>query len=471
MTVAEQLYGRGLAVLAPVLRAAAPVVERKWPRVARGLERRRGAADRLARWARAERASDRPLLWLHGASAGELIGAVPAVAELREHHPLQLVVTHFSPSGEHALPWLDPDVADVPPLDTPGATARALRAVEPDALVFAKLDVWPWLTRSAWEAGIPLGLVNGTVRPDSSRLRWPVRRFLRPAYRRLDRAGAASASDADRLARLGVPGERITVTGDAGFDWALWRADRAVRDPESPAGRLRQVCPAGLPVVVAGSSWPPDEDLLLEATARLARRDLSASLVLVPHEPSREAVERIRRRAGQTWGREPLLWSRIAEEGEGTPGRDRGATGASGRGAERGAVPEPALVVVDVMGVLAELYAAGDVAWVGGGLGDDGLHSVVEPAAAGVPVLFGNRSGRREAEELEARGGGRALAPGETGDVLGRLLESPGRRREMGDAARDYVRSEAGAARASADLMAWLLEAGGAPRRPIPVDG
>lgn len=450
MTVAEQLYGRSLAVLAPVLRAAAPVVERKWPRVARGLERRRGAADRLARWARAERASDRPLLWLHGASAGELIGAVPAVAELRERRPLQLVVTHFSPSGEHALPWLDPDVADVPPLDAPGETARALRAVEPDALVFAKLDVWPWLTRSARKLGVPLGLVNGTVRPESSRLRWPVRRFLRPAYGRLDRVGASSTADVDRLARLGVPRERITVTGDAGFDWALWRADRAVRDPESPATRLAAACPDGIPVLVAGSTWPPDEDLLLQATARLARRGRSASLVLVPHEPSTKAVERIRRRARETWGRDPVLWSRMAE----------GGTGASAARTKGVAGEEPALVVVDVMGALAELYAAGDVAWVGGGLGGDGLHSVVEPAAAGVPVLFGERGGRREGDELAARGGGRALTPDQAEEALDELLAAPDRREEMGDAAQAYVRSEAGAARASAELIGGLLGAG-----------
>lgn len=452
MTVAEQLYGRGLQALRPAARALAPLLGRRWPRVADGLERRRGAPDRLSRWAAVDRDPDRPLLWLHGASAGELVGAAPAVAELRERRPLQLLVTHFSPSGEHALPWLDPDAADVPPLDTPDETARTLETVRPDALVFAKLDVWPWLTRSARDLGVPLGLVNGTVSPDSSRLRWPVRRLLRPAHGRLDRAGASSAADADRLARLGVARDRMTVTGDASFDWALWRADRAVRDPGSPAARLRQICPAGIPVVVAGSTWPPDETLLLESTASLARRELPVSLVLVPHEPSPEAVERLRARAAETWGRAPLLWSRVAQDrvagGEGGPG-----------GSERSAdaADDPALLVVDVMGPLAELYAAGDVAWVGGGLGDDGLHSVLEPAAAGVPVLFGDRTGRREADQLVDRGGARAVAPDRAEEVLAAMVGPWEERDEMGRAARAYVRSEAGAAVASADLIEELL--------------
>lgn len=427
MTVREKVLSAAVAALRPLLPATVLVSER----VARAAAERRGVVGRLRSWAEAHRDPERPLLWLHGASAGELAGAAAVVAELRSRRPLQLAVSYFSPSAEPVLPRLEPDVAEPLPFDTLGECRGALRALSPDAVVFARGDVWPNFTRAAAREGIPLGLVNGAVSPESSRLR-PLARWLgAPAYRRLERIGAVSRADAERLVLLGADPSALRVTGDAALETAAARLE-AARSGRGPAERLAELFPGERPVLLGGSTWREDEAVLLETTRRAASRGQPVALVLVPHEPDAGAVAAIEGRCREVLGAAPRLWS----EAEGAGG---------------------APLVVDEVGFLAELYPAADVAWVGGGLGDDGLHSVVEPAAAGVPVLFGDRRTRPEAEELRRREGGAAVSAAEAPEVLLSLLGDPERRAAMGGAARRYVEEGAGAARAAAELVEELL--------------
>jgi 3-deoxy-D-manno-octulosonic-acid transferase len=423
------------------------------PKMARAVAARRGAAARLADWAAASRDPSLPALWVHGASAGELLGAAPAIELLRARRPLQLVVTYFSPSGEAAVPVLSPDDFEALPLDTLRETGRALDAVRPDALVFAKLDLWPSLVASTAGRGIPLGLVNGTVSPGSSRLRWPARFLLAGTYRRLDRVGAVSPDDAARLRALGVREEALTITGDAAFDRAAARI-RQGRSPDSAASRLRAALGLadgeGRPLVLlGGSTWPPDEELLLAATSAAREAGREVALVLAPHEPDRAALDRLAEASLRVLGCRPRPW----------PGR-QGASGVAGGlpGApDAGAGASSAPLVVDRVGLLAELYAVADVAYVGGGLGPDGLHSVVEPAAAGIPVLFGPRHTRREAAELLERGGALEVDPDSAADTLARLAADPAERARLGRAALAYVEEGCGAAARTADLIEALL--------------
>lgn len=444
MTLRERLAGAAVTAAAPLLPALG-LLSRDLGRAA---AERRGVVHRLRAWADAGRDPGRPLVWLHGASAGELVGAAVAVRELRARRDVQLMVSYFSPSAEGALPRLDPEVAEVLPLDTFREARRALQAVRPDAVVFAKGDLWPNFTRAAAHLGVPMGLVNGTVREGSSRLGSASRFLLRPAYGRLLRAGAASEEDAGRLRRLGVRPDALRVTGDGAFDQAVARADGPGRTDGGPAARLRELAPGEGPLVVVGSSWRDDEEAVLAAAAELARAGRPLRLALVPHQPDEAALRYLEEACRRHLGMAPVRWTRLGD-GVGGGAADEGATG-----------PRP--VVVDVTGVLAALYPAADVAWVGGGFGDEGLHSVVEPAAAAVPVLFGRGgSTRREARELVERGAGRSVPADGVAEALTELLDRPARRRQMGRAARAYVEEEAGAAAASADLVEELLEADG----------
>jgi 3-deoxy-D-manno-octulosonic-acid transferase len=443
----ERLYSLLLGLIRPLL----PLARSLPPKVADAIEGRRLASSDARAWAERERRPDVPLLWLHAASAGELAGAVPVVRQLRqENRELQLAITVSSPSGLPLARSIGPDFSGYAPLDTPAESAAMLESLRPDALVFAKLDVWPGLSHSATEAGVPLGMINGTVRPDSSRLRSPTRQFLKSTYARLDSVGVVGMSDANALETLGVNPARIRITGDAAFDQALATVD-AARDsgtevlPARSPGRAR---------LLGGSTWPPDEDVLLEVAREIGPR---LDLVLVPHEPSPAAVERIAGRCRSIFGRNPLLLSELSTS---PAAFEDGAVSASAEGGA--AVP----LVVDSVGLLAGLYLEADLALVGGAFDATGLHSVVEPAAAGIPVLFGPVHDRREAEDLLARNAALVVTTQDAVERIRALIDDPDRMKTMGNAARAYVEESGSAAGAGARLVSELVELGFSRRCP-----
>ncbi len=439
------LSGERLSEAAARLAAAlAPGIGFVRPDLGRSLAQRRRAHLDLEAWGRARPPG--PALWLHGASAGELLGAAPTIDALRAGRSFALLVTHFSPSGRAALPWLAPNHAGYPPLDTAHATERALKAVAPDLLVFAKLDVWPSLSAAAARAGVPMALVNAVVREGSRRTRPLARRLFRAAYARLDLVGAATRADADRLVALGARPEVVRVTGDAAFDLALRRADRA-RAPGGAAERLERRLPPRPPGgarLVAGSTWRPDEAALLEALDALGgNRRFDWQVLIAPHAPHEAHVRRL---VGICRARgEPVA-----------------------RWADRAAVadlPPHGVVVLDEVGVLAEAYTVGDVAYVGGALGGSGLHNVLEPAAAGIPVLHGPHHDRGDAVALEAAGGGLSLAASELAAGL-RDLALASERQRRGGRARAFVEAQAGAAEETARALAALWDRERAPPAP-----
>ena len=335
----------------------------------------------------------------------------------------QVAYTYFSSSAEAFAAGIGADIADCLPVDTSGAVALALDALQPSLLVFAKLDVWPELATQAAARDIPVALVAATVRPGSGRLRPVARALLAPGYRALSIVGAISEDDAARLATLGVPRDRIRVTGDPRCDSVLARVAAV------PADEPLLALGKGAPTLVAGSTWPADEDCLLEAFVAVRARRPEARLVLVPHEPSAEAIERIQR---------------ASERLGAPPARQLGESPVAG-----------ALVVVDRLGVLAGLYGAGKLAYVGGGFGRAGLHSVLEPAAWALPVIFGPHwQESRDAGRLVAAGGAASAASAE---ALGRLwhgwLENDDARAAMGARALAVVESERGASARSAALL------------------
>jgi len=260
----------------------APLVARFDKKLARGLDGRRGLAMRLGAWARTQRDPKRPLIWMHAPSVGEGLQAKPVLETLRAEHPdWQLAFTFFSPSAERLAKNLPVDIADYLPLDRPGEVAAVLDALQPAALVFSKLDVWPELTLAAARRGVKLGLISATVSPESSRLRWPARHWSQPAYRALDRIGTISEEDGRRLELLGARPEAIAVTGDTRYDSVAERATRLHKTRE-PLARLAATSPDTF-TIVAGSTWPADEAALLPAFADLLVQLPTARLLLAPH--------------------------------------------------------------------------------------------------------------------------------------------------------------------------------------------
>ncbi|HEY5941115.1 MAG TPA: glycosyltransferase N-terminal domain-containing protein [Gemmatimonadales bacterium] len=413
------------------------------PRLHAATRARRDAGERLLDWARSSRDDARPLVWFHAASVGEGLQADSVLRQLRRLRPdCQLAYTHFSPSAANLAARLTVDVADYLPYDLPEHVDRLLGALQPDVLVFAKLDLWPELATRASTTGTEVAIVAATVSRGSGRLRWPARRLLAPGYKAVRAAAAVSAEDATRLVRLGVPAERIRVLGDPRFDSVLERVDMVKpSDPLLGFGR-------GAPTMVAGSTWPRDEAVLLRALAGVRSRHPGARLILVPHEP--------------TEGHLGAIEAVVASLGLPAAVRLSVADG-----------PTP-LLVVDRVGVLAALYGSGSMAYVGGGFGRAGLHSVLEPAAWSVPVAFGPRwRNSRDADLLLRAGGAASLPAGSTRSSAAVLekqwsdwIADDARRRDQGQRARWVVESGIGAAEKSAEMLVELISSRPLRRSP-----
>jgi 3-deoxy-D-manno-octulosonic-acid transferase len=412
----------------------APALGLLHPKIRAGTRARREAGERLLDWARWHRDPARPLVWFHAASVGEGLLAESVIRHLRLIRPdCQIGYTHFSPSAEGLAGRLDVDVADYLPYDLPSAADRLLRALEPDVLVFAKLDLWPELATRAATSGVQVAIVAATVSPGSGRLRWPARALLHPGYEAVAAAGAISSEDAIRLARLGVAPDRIRVLGDPRFDSVVQRVGAVA--PDEPLLRWGR----GAPTMVAGSTWPADEAVLLRAFAGVLRRRPDARLILVPHEPTAGHLARVQQRA--------------AAAGLPSPVRLSAAT-------------EPTtLLLVDRVGVLAALYGAGTMAYVGGGFGSAGLHSVLEPAAWSIPVAFGPRwRNSRDASLLREAGAAMALGrysvKGAGAALQGQWenwIADDRAREATGRLAREVVEQGMGASERSASMLAQLI--------------
>ena len=430
---ATSLIYRGASSVA---RGALAVLSGVDQKLARGHRGRVESPARFAAWARDHRDHAQPLVWCHAPSVGEGLQAAAVLRLLRSRHPdWQLAYTFFSPSAEAFAARLDVDVSDYLPYDLPGPSESLLDVLRPQALVFSKLDLWPELAARAANRGVPVGLIAATVRPGSGRLRWPVRSLLAPGYRSITAAGAVAEEDANRLARLGVPPDRIRVLGDPRYDSVVDRVQAVEADP--PLLRLG----TGAPALIAGSTWPGDDTVLLGAMAEVRSRHPDMRLILVPHEPRPDHLRDIERRAAAL----------------GLPAAVR-----------LSATDEPVpLLLVDRVGVLAALYGAGPMAYVGGGFHAAGLHSVLEPAAWGRPVAFGPRwQESRDAVMLRAAGGATAIGTESPEAAIAELsaiwldwLRDPSACARQGALALQVVRDGLGAAERAADLVEALVGA------------
>lgn len=435
MSLQETLYRLALRAF----RWISPVFSRGESKLAVGIRGRRAAAAKLVAWGRKERDPLRPTVWFHAPSVGEGFQARAVAEALREARPeVQVVYTYFSPSAMDFAPGMPAEFRGFLPWDIRAEVQPVLDAVRPDAMVFTKTEVWPVLTREAHDRDVPTLLVAATLPEDAGRASGPGRWLLTSTFRRLRVVAAIAEADAKRFSLLGVPRERVWVTGDPGIDSAASRLE------EAPEGAPYLVPFRGWDgdfTLVAGSTWEPDEAVLLPALARARDTVPDLRAIIVPHEPGEAHVSALAERLGGDGWRVALL----------------------GEVEERGTVAGVDAVVVDRVGVLAHLYTVGSVAYVGGGFHDQGLHSVLEPAAAGVPVAFGpaHANSRAAADLLRARAAREVSSEEELAGILVGWADEPGAAREVGARARRYIDGHRGAAHRTVEVLESVLEEAG----------
>ena len=413
--------------VARALTALPPPGESK---TSRALRARRGIGRRYAEWAAQNRDPSKPLLWVHAPSVGEGLQALPVIQLFRSAHPTaQVAYTFFSPSAERFAATVGADFHDYLPFDTVGDAELALASLRPTALVFSKLDVWPLLAERAALNGVRLGMISATMPASSGRRSSTAQLFVGDAYRAMDAVGAVSDADAAHLIEAGVRPDRVTITGDTRYDQAWAKAESNSAERAALIGPLR----APRFTLVAGSTWPSDEERLLSAWLSVRRAHANVRLIIAPHELSPKHLEAI-----EAWAHSSgLTFARTGEP----------------------AAKSADVVIVDRYGILGDLYALADVAYVGGGFREAGLHSLLEPAAFGAPVIIGPRhTDNRDARLLEASGGAfRNPDPGAIAKTIIGLTENPDSLTHARTAARETVRAGLGAAERSVALVESLM--------------
>lgn len=352
---------------------AAALFNRK---IRRGIAGRRGLFQQLER--RAGNFNGKRRVWFHSSSLGEFEQAKPIIAALRKKYDsIDILVTFFSPSGyEHARNYQLADLITYIPFDTARNARRFLDLLRPDVAVLVRYDVWP---NHVWELarrGIPTLIANATLRKDSLRLRWPFRDFHFHVYNSLSSILTVSETDVDAFRQFGLTRPQLTAVGETRYDQVWQRSEEA---------RLRHLIPETVlrnrRVFILGSSWEEDEDAVLPAFRAMAKSDPAMLMILVPHEPTIETLERLEVRLAYL-GLRTIRFSDLND------------------------YSLEHVIIVDSVGILMTLYQYADVAFVGGSF-RQGIHNVLEPAVYGIPVLYGPRhQNSQEAVELAERGGG-----------------------------------------------------------------
>jgi 3-deoxy-D-manno-octulosonic-acid transferase len=366
-------------------------------------------------------------VWMHCASVGEFEQGRPVLEALKREKPeLPILLTFFSPSGYDACK--DHPLAthvDYLPLDTRRNAQRMVNLLRPKAVLWVRYEFWLQHLQALRDAGVPTFLVSGIFRKSQPFFQWYGASW-RKMVRGLDHVFVQDGVSLGLLIGIGV--DRVSVSGDTRFD----RVAEIVRvGEELPIAKSFR---GQGPVLVCGSTWPADEDLLI-GSFRLWGK-LPKCLV-APHELDQEGLAASEQRFPKPLAR----WSEL--EGT-TEANIADILGPESEGT----------LLVDRMGLLARLYRYGDVAYIGGGFGD-GIHSLLEAAAWGLPVIFGPRHTKfEEARGLIACGGGFEVhGVSQLRDVLQQLMDDPERREQAAQLARTYVAERTGATMRVLDVI------------------
>ncbi|MBW3596147.1 MAG: 3-deoxy-D-manno-octulosonic acid transferase [Planctomycetes bacterium] len=381
------------------------------------------------------RVGDRPCIWLHAVSVGEVNLLAPLVTRIERRWPeWEIVISTTTKTGfDLASKKYAPRTVFYCPLDFTWSVGAALDRIRPGLLVLAELELWPNLIDAAHRRGVKIAVVNGRLGEKSRRGYGRIRPLAARLLQRLDLIAAQSEESARRFRELGAPPEAVHVTGSLKFDGVRSNRDNPVTQ------RLATL--AGIigddVVFLAGSTQDPEERLAIESHRRLSREWPQLRLILVPRHPHRfDETARMLDAAGSLWQRR----SRLEIEG---------------------ADPAARILLVDAVGELGAWWGTAHIGFVGGSLGARGGQNMIEPAAYGAAICFGPRTHNfREivrmmlaADAAEVVRDGKAMT-----NFVRRCLEQPDYATRLGQNAAELVLRQQGAADRTIELLATLMQ-------------
>ena len=379
----------------------------------------------------------KPVIWLHCVSVGETQAARPLAQRVKQEFPHHaLVVSTITLTGQKLARDVFRTHAESVfyfPFDWRWSVRRALKTINPAAVLIMETELWPNFLRECKTRNIPVALVNGRISRQSFRRYKLIKFFLRRVLSCLSLAVMQSQTDAERLRELGMPDDKLYTAGNLKFDAEL-AGELTSKTAEI---RDRFGLRSGVPLILAASTHAPEEEVMIDSLKQLQ----PARLMLAPRHPERfNEVASLIQKSGLSWTRRTSV----------PAADDANAT----------------VILLDTIGELPATYSLADVVFVGGSIVDRGGHNVLEPAAAGAAVVTGAHTHNFHAiVDLMCEANAIVqLPPVETSAaaaeltyVLKKLLANTNERAELGRHAKQIVTDNQGAADRTIKFIAPLL--------------
>lgn len=360
-------------------------------------------------------------IWFHAASLGEYEQGLPVIEAIKQQYPShKIVVTFFSPSGYEVRK--SNTVAAITvylPLDTISNAKQFLKVVHPEMAFFIKYEYWPNYLNELKKKQIKTYLISGILRENQAFFKW-YGGFYRNALNTFDYFFVQNESSKTLLQNIGFT--NVKVSGDTRFDRvvSILERDNALDFIEQFKGNKT--------TIVIGSSWPKDEELLI---SYINNSSEDVKFIIAPHNIKAEQIQELK----NAITRNTILFSEK----------------------DNFDVSNYSVFIIDTIGILTKIYSYADIAYVGGGFGNPGVHNILEPATFGVPVIIGpNYSHFAEATALVNMGGCIVIQNQiQMNEAFDLLLQNEDERFEKGHICSTFVQMNKGATQA---VMGYLIK-------------
>lgn len=358
-------------------------------------------------------------IWMHCASLGEFEQGRPLIEKIRRDYPgYIIVITFFSPSGyEIEKNFKGADHIFYLPGDSPSNAKKFISLIDPKLVLWVKYEYWYYYLRELKKKNITTLLISGAFRPTQPFFKW-YGDFWKKMLGTFTWFFLQNKTSRSLLENIDI--KNVTVSGDTRFDRVITIAENFDEIP-----LVKEFC-GDDKVIVAGSTWEDDE----AEWVHYAKTNVDIKFIIAPHEVDKENLADVKKAFKGS-----IFYSELNEF----------------------TIETTNIIIIDNIGMLSRLYKYAGITYIGGGFGEDGLHNILEAAVYGKPVIFGPVFDKNfEAQELVDRGGGITIENAlELEKVLNNLLKDPDELNKRGDAAREYVYSNAGA---TEKIMKYIQE-------------
>ncbi len=364
------------------------------------------------------------IIWVHVASLGEYEQGLPLIEHLKKQFPdHNILLTFFSPSGYEVKKDKTPaTLVTYLPLDTIGNAKRFLEIVRPELAIFVKYEVWPNYLSELSRHKVPTLLVSGIFKEKQAYFHW-YGRFLKQSLGDFTHFFVQDEKSKILLKNIGF--ENVTVSGDTRFDRVAQILQRDNQMPLINSFKRDHLC------LVAGSTWPEDEKVLLPF---INTTTTEVKFIIAPHTIKKTHIQQLE----AALSKKAVLYSELENQAQN---------------------PEEAqVVIVDSIGLLTKIYSYADIAYVGGGFAT-GLHNTLEPAVFGIPVIIGpNYSDFVEATDLVQQNGILAIQNSKEFEIQAtQLLQNASLAKKTGTINFSYIQKKVGATKTIMEYITKLI--------------